>query len=772
MVVRKRMKKISRRSVEAENKAFREELNCLKLLCRSKHPNIVELLGAYTFNSDNNLLFRHFEMDLDAFLSLEERFGDFIYNHTFFNALHGLSSALSIVHNLRLNAQDHDVELSRIGYHHDLRPANILVSKSTFLLADFGLAKMKSEEDTSKTTYKAGGGDYLAPECMSEDYTRQPIGRAADIWSLGCTIIEVLSYIERGSEGVKELKRRRRGPSFDPRCEDHYYFGIDELKVGVLGWLKEIQIGCTTKLIPDLTRVSLSALQIDPENRPRAGKMSQGLMWVNIKHYYLEVQEALDLYLRYTKDETSRYQFSMKMWFVRERFNSWGWVLNILLDEPDELFTHIIEKIGPDARERMSSILDILRRENAMPEQDTEEDGAMPSEDAEEVVGQLVQDLWELIPLHMQRRLETVWRNMMLESTDQSSLLKIVDFASSVDLRAYAEIRALAAMKAIDNTFPRTTALATHNHRLVAEAFQRQHSLGHHEIGTYEGTKVLVEWIHYSPLWEDVSADERSLRLQMLAEGISQHPRPPDLRILDCIGFIETSSERHGCGFLYTFPHPVAIPITLQSFLQRGRASIDKQPTLGTKLRMANALVRCMVEFHNIGWLHKNFHSGNIIFFCDDPLVSALERGPYLIDLRTSRPDSEEWYSEPPVYDHTTVLYQHPDYQKINRGDPKRYRAEFDYYSLGCVLLEIGSWQPLKDLWDNNPGISPNGFRNLLINKYAPRLAPRVGRSYANVVIFCLEGLLDRDETERGDLYRQVYDKILVPLEEISGYPL
>jgi serine/threonine protein kinase len=772
MVVRKRMKKISRRSAEAENKAFREELNCLKLLSRLRHPNIVELLGAYTFNSDNNLLFRHFEMDLDVFLSLEKRFGDFIYDRTFFNALYGLSSALSSVHNLRLNAQDHDVELSRIGYHHDLRPANILVSKSTFLLADFGLAKMKSEDEASKTTYKAGGGDFLAPECMSEDYTRQPIGRAADLWSLGCTIIEVLSYMERGSEGVKELKKRRRGPSFDPRCEDHYFFGTNELKVGVLGWLEEIQMGCTTKLISDLTRVSLSALQIDPESRPKAAKMSQGLMWVNIKHYYLEVQEAFDIFLGYTKDETSRYKFSMKMWFGRERFKSWGWVLNISLDEPDELFTHSIEKLGPDARERMSSILDILGREKAVPEQNMTEDGAMLVEDVEEAVGQLVQDLWELLPLHVQRRLEMIWRNMMLESTDQVDLLKIVDFTSSTDLRSYAEIRALAAMKAIDLSFSRTTALATHNHRLVAEAFQRQHSFGYHDIGTYDGTRVLVEWIRYSPLWEDISADERSLRLQILAEGISQHPRPPDLRILDCIGFIETSSERHGYGFLYSFPYPVAIPITMQSFLQRGRALIDKQPTLGTKLRLASALVRCMVEFHNIGWLHKNFHSGNIIFFCDDPLVSALERGPYLIDLRTSRPDSEEWYSEPPSYDHVAVLYQHPDYQKINCSNPKRYRAEFDYYSLGCVLLEIGSWQPLKDLWDNNPGISSPDFRDLLVKKYAPRLAPRVGRSYANAVIFCLQGQIDQDGTHRGSLYRQFYDKVLVPLEELSRYPL
>ena len=56
-------------------------------------------------------------MDLEDFLNLEDRYGDFWQNSTSYRALEGLSSALECVHIFNLNITDHSLELSRIGYH-------------------------------------------------------------------------------------------------------------------------------------------------------------------------------------------------------------------------------------------------------------------------------------------------------------------------------------------------------------------------------------------------------------------------------------------------------------------------------------------------------------------------------------------------------------------------------------------------------------------------------------------------------------------------------
>src|SRR3546814_14191992 len=62
-----------------------------------------------------------------------------------------LASAVSNVHNIRLRASTEGLDFSGIGYHHDLRPPNILVSKETFILADFGMGNLKAADQGSQS---------------------------------------------------------------------------------------------------------------------------------------------------------------------------------------------------------------------------------------------------------------------------------------------------------------------------------------------------------------------------------------------------------------------------------------------------------------------------------------------------------------------------------------------------------------------------------------------------------------------------------------------
>lgn len=77
--------------------------------------------------------------------------------------------------------------------HRDIKGANILVTKESHVkLADFGVASTKPGADTSmsaNTADVAGSPYWMAPEIIMLDGA----STASDIWSLGCTVIELLT---------------------------------------------------------------------------------------------------------------------------------------------------------------------------------------------------------------------------------------------------------------------------------------------------------------------------------------------------------------------------------------------------------------------------------------------------------------------------------------------------------------------------------------------------------------------------------------------------
>lgn len=76
--------------------------------------------------------------------------------------------------------------------HRDIKGANILITKESHVkLADFGVASTKPSADlsTSSPMEVAGSPNWMAPEIINlEGYST-----ASDIWSLGCTTVELLT---------------------------------------------------------------------------------------------------------------------------------------------------------------------------------------------------------------------------------------------------------------------------------------------------------------------------------------------------------------------------------------------------------------------------------------------------------------------------------------------------------------------------------------------------------------------------------------------------
>lgn len=120
---------------------------------------------------------------------------------------------------------------------------NILVKGDDFMISDFGLARVKEEKvkGDSGTRWPYGDrGPYLAPEC----HAGATIGRSADVWALGCILLDVLSFGLLGYEnGVEEFRRRRTvtvQTSNDPYQLCAFYEG-QFVKKKVLDWIEYLR---------------------------------------------------------------------------------------------------------------------------------------------------------------------------------------------------------------------------------------------------------------------------------------------------------------------------------------------------------------------------------------------------------------------------------------------------------------------------------------------------------------------------------------------------
>ncbi|KAH6874397.1 hypothetical protein B0T10DRAFT_586357, partial [Thelonectria olida] len=169
------------------------------------------------------------------------------------------------------------------------------------------------------------------------------------------------------------------------------------------------------------------------------------------------------------------------------------------------------------------------------------------------------------------------------------------------------------------------------------------------------------------------------------------------------------------------------------------------KPPLGERFRLAQNLAQSVLQIHNCGWFHKGLRPENVVFFSHQNSVAD----PYLLGWESSRSGQEDQLTEAV---HSWVddakLYRHPDWFKEPITSTSRYRAEFDQYQLGCLLLEIGRWvligsKGLRGATSRTFSDDEEGrhlWRLYLVEK-ASTLATEMGEIYCNVVKNLLLGL-------------------------------
>ncbi|KAL5118668.1 hypothetical protein ACEQ8H_003345 [Pleosporales sp. CAS-2024a] len=293
-------------------------------------------------------------------------------------------------------------------------------------------------------------------------------------------------------------------------------------------------------------------------------------------------------------------------------------------------------------------------------------------------------------------------------------------------------------------------------------------------------TPVLIEYATYDPVYRSTGVPLPTDRLERLLSIFTKLAGNQAFHgTLKCLGYFEDSQQpRFGLVFelptsVYSGPadahKPVEElrPVTLLSVLQTGSKSLHNSnsatPPLEDRFRLAFTLALTFSKIHGDDFVHKDINSSNILVFRKAKRQSANSRA-LQFTLRSPVICSFDLFSE---YDldssdkmPTLNIYRHPEDPKFTGVKDAPYGPHFDMYSLGLILLEIGLWQPLGDLWKAKYTL--NDFKRRIEDVYIRKLASKCGTTYMQVVRECFWAA-DKSGSLQDSL--ELYDRVIIRLQ-------
>jgi serine/threonine protein kinase len=183
-------------------------------------------LGAYWHGRIFFILQEEADMSLHDYLRGQ---GDEYDSNELWNQMQGLADGLNKLHQLYRG--------TKIAYHQDLKPANILIVRGTLKIADFGLLEFKpvplGDTETTGIVSAHNTGYYAAPR--QGKYTRED-----DIWSLACIFSELATSDIQGRDEITKYREARIADG--PSGKDIPKFFLEQkVKSQVLGRHRQLQ---------------------------------------------------------------------------------------------------------------------------------------------------------------------------------------------------------------------------------------------------------------------------------------------------------------------------------------------------------------------------------------------------------------------------------------------------------------------------------------------------------------------------------------------------
>lgn len=277
----------------------------LQTLSQFPHDHITPHLASWTQKETFYMLFPLAEMNFGRFLremphpALDNEFVLWL-----FTQLKGLAEAVRLIHNLGPSGLGPESLVrtlpaakkpGRTGFHHDIKPQNILVFAKTdtknaslkitdcvLKISDFGAARINvilSQSGAPEiTSYKLrnftlGDSVYGAPDYTIEGYTSRPY----DLWSLGCVFLEVLIWtFGLSNSDLDNFANDRLHSRGAPMNWDSAFWHKDRdgkirLKTAVVEHLKQLQNHCRNRgVFEHLVRSTGRLLTKLPSKRSKA----------------------------------------------------------------------------------------------------------------------------------------------------------------------------------------------------------------------------------------------------------------------------------------------------------------------------------------------------------------------------------------------------------------------------------------------------------------------------------------------------------------------